>query len=226
MELNARILKARMEAGLTQDQLAAAVGMTRGAVAQWESGETRPRHTTMVKIAGATGKPLVWLESGGDLEENRIGLTVVGEVAAGMWREGTVYFTTSVQPVAASPEYPAHAQRLYKIAGTSINRVANDGEYLHAVEIHAGGVHPEHGDLVIVRRMQHGLAEYTAKTLIIANGKRTLRPESFDPDWQTDLVIDENDGSELEITDIVIGKWAPVARRRAVSKLTSDPFRI
>lgn len=64
MELKDRILEARTEAKLTQQQLADATGKSRGAVAQWESGETRPRHATLQAIANATGKSVIWLESG------------------------------------------------------------------------------------------------------------------------------------------------------------------
>ena len=77
---------------------------------------------------------------------------------------------------------------------------------------------PEHGDLVIVRRLQHGLAEYTAKTLVMENGRVFLRPESNDPDWQADIELTGNDDTEIAITDVVIAKWSPIARRRNVSR--------
>ncbi|MCI0999184.1 helix-turn-helix transcriptional regulator [Ochrobactrum sp. C6C9] len=72
MELKDRILKAREDAGLTQQQLADATGKTRGAVAQWESGKTRPRHDVLLSIAASTGRDIAWLESGVtlDIEKN------------------------------------------------------------------------------------------------------------------------------------------------------------
>lgn len=221
MELNQRIFKARSDKKMTQEQLATAVGKTRGAVAQWESGEVRPRHSTLVEIARATGKPLSWLISGiddADPSSPRIGLEVAGEVAAGMWREGTVRFEKVYEPVATHPDYPEYGQRLYRVSGNSINKIAANGEYLHAIELHEGGIQPEHGDLVIVRRMQHGLAEYTAKTLVFENGHWLLRPESYDPDWQADIEIDGDADTEIEITDIVIAKWSPIERRRKSPK--------
>ena len=221
MELNARIYKARKDAGMTQEQFALAVGKTRGAVTQWESGEIRPRHSTLKAIAAATNKPIEWLENGtGDeaLTGLRSGLQVVGEVAAGMWKEATVRFEKTFEPVAAHPDYPSHAQRLYRVSGTSINRIADNGEYLHAIDVQNGGLHPESGDLVIVRRLQHGLAEYTAKTLVVEDGRHILRPESDDPDWQADILIDGDAATEIEITDIVIAKWSPIERRRNVAR--------
>lgn len=221
MELNQRIFKARSDAKMTQEQLANAVGKTRGAVAQWESGEVRPRHSTLLAIAEATKKPMHWLVNGvgeDDPSSPRIGLEVVGEVAAGMWKEGSVRFERSYEPIATHPEYPGYGQRLYRVSGNSINKVAANGEYLHAIELHQGGLQPEHGDLVIVRRMQHGLAEYTAKTLIFENGRWLLRPESDDPDWQADIEVTGDEDTEITITDVVIAKWSPIERRRKVSK--------
>lgn len=211
MELKQRIFLARESAKLTQEQLANAVGKTRGAVAQWESGEVRPRHSTLVAISKATGKSLAWLESG--LGEETSGLLVVGEVAAGTWKEGSVTFKPYGQPVAPHPDYPAHAQRLYRVSGTSLNRIVQDGEYLHAVDLHAAHLKAEDGDLVIVRRMEHGLTEYTAKTLVRENGNWLLRPESTDPQWSDDIPLDGHDGIEIAVTDIVIARWSPLGRR-------------
>lgn len=227
MELNQRIFKARSDAKLTQEQLAQAVGKTRGAVAQWESGEVRPRHATLEAIAKATKKPLHWLINGIDTfgdQGPRVGLEVVGEISAGVWREGNYRYERKYEPVATHPDYPGYGQRLYKVAGDSINRVADSGEYLHCVELHKGGFEPEHGDLVIVRRMHHGLAEYTAKQMIWDSGRWVLRPLSDNPDWQSDIELDGDEDTEIAVTDLVIAKWSPIPRRSLVPK-PPNPFR-
>ncbi|WFS01611.1 helix-turn-helix domain-containing protein [Rhizobium tumorigenes] len=210
MELKARIYKARRDANLTQDQLADAVKKTRSAVTQWESGDVRPRHSTLVAIAKATGKPLSWLENGVDNE--RSGLMVVGEVAAGLWKEGSVEYIPRSMPVAPHPDYPPQSQRLYQVSGQSVNRVVGHGEYVHCVSVADGAIYPESGDLVIVRRTEHGLTEYTAKRLLIVDGENILRPESLEAEWQKDIVIDGNDDTQIEITDVVIAKWVPFRR--------------
>lgn len=212
MELNQRIIKARKDAGLTQEGLAEAVGFSRSAVYLWEEGSVRPRHTTIEKIASVTDKPLLWLESGIGADGG-VGLMVIGRVAAGVWKEGSVNFKAFPLPVTPHPAYPAQAQRLWEIEGTSINKLAREGEYLHAVKVIDGGVEPEDGDLVIVRRMEHGMAEYTAKVLILRNGKPYLKPESDDPEWQNEFEVTGDDSSEIEILDIVIAKWSPLGRR-------------
>jgi transcriptional regulator with XRE-family HTH domain len=210
MELRARIYTARRDANLTQDQLAEAVGKTRSAVTQWESGDVRPRHTTLVAIAKATGKPLSWLENG--VDDKRSGLMIVGEVAAGLWKEGTVEYVRKAAPVAPHPDFPAESQRLYQVSGQSVNKVVAEGEYVHCVTVIDGAISPQNGDLVIVRRTEHGLTEYTAKRFVIENGAQILRPESTEPEWQKDIVIDGNDDTQIEITDVVIAKWQPLRR--------------
>ena len=210
MDLKARIYTARKEAKLSQSALAAAVGKTRSAVAQWESGEVRPRHSTLTIIAKATGKDISWLESG--VDSSNSGLWVVGEVAAGSWREAAAMLKPYPLPVTPHPQYPAAAQRLYRITGNSVNREVRDGEYVHCVELHTGDVRPVSGDLVVVRRVTHGLAEYTAKRFLRIDGKSILRPESDDPEFQEDIVLDEDAAAEITITDIVIAKWKPISR--------------
>ncbi len=212
MNLNQRIAKARADARMTQEELANAVKKTRGAVAQWESGDVRPRHSTLAAIAAATGKSMHWLESG--IDETNVGMRVVGEIAAGTWREGSVEFRQYGQPVAPHPEYPAHAQRLYKISGNSVNRFVSDGEYVHTVDVTSGAISPEPGDLVVVRRNEHGLSEYTAKRFVVENGQKLLRPESHDEAWQADIVLTGNDETEIQIVDVIIAKWSPLRRSR------------
>lgn len=212
MDIKQRIVKARKEAGMSQDQLALATGKSRSAVAQWESGEVRPRHKTIVQIAEATSKPLLWLESG--VGDGGVGLMVIGKVAAGVWKEGSVSFSPYDIPYSPRSDFPAHAQRLYEVEGTSINRLAREGQFLHAVSVQESGVKPEDGDLVVVRRMEHGMAEYTAKVLVRAGDDYVLKPASDDPEWQTEIKFTGDDSTEIEITDVVIGVVAPIFRRR------------
>lgn len=193
---------------MTQEELAAAVGKTRGAVSQWEAGDVRPRHSTLAAIAKVTGKPLIWLESG--IAEEAVGLLVVGEVAGGVWKEGSVEYIPRGVPVAPHPEYPAEAQRLYQVRGNSVNKLISDGEYAHCVRL--GSIELLNGDLVIVRRSSHGLCEYTCKRYLVVNGKRILRPESNDPAWQEDIEINGDESVEIQITDVVIAKWSPLRR--------------
>ncbi|WP_238403990.1 helix-turn-helix domain-containing protein [Gordonia desulfuricans] len=55
---------AREYAGLTQDQLSDALGVSMATVQRAESGKTSPRRPTIIAWAFATGVNLAWLETG------------------------------------------------------------------------------------------------------------------------------------------------------------------
>jgi transcriptional regulator with XRE-family HTH domain len=63
-ELASRIRTARLAQGLTQDQLARAVGVTRSAVAQWETGRAGQVGGNLARIARALGTSAAYLLSG------------------------------------------------------------------------------------------------------------------------------------------------------------------
>lgn len=49
------IREARKAKGLSQDQLAKMIGVTQGAVAQWENGLTHPSFEVLPKLSAALG---------------------------------------------------------------------------------------------------------------------------------------------------------------------------
>lgn len=53
--LGDRIRKARVLAGLTQAELADAVGVTQAALSRWEHAESEPRASQLIALAAATG---------------------------------------------------------------------------------------------------------------------------------------------------------------------------
>lgn len=69
-----RLRKAREFAGMTQDELADAIGISRRTVTTYEHGGTRPSRVIIRGWALATGVPVDWLTSG-DAVSNWISLT-------------------------------------------------------------------------------------------------------------------------------------------------------
>lgn len=59
-----RLAVAREYVGLTQAELAERLGVTTATVQRAESGKTKPRRTTFMSWAMATGIDLHWLETG------------------------------------------------------------------------------------------------------------------------------------------------------------------
>ncbi len=57
-DLAAMLIRARAEAGLTQEQLAERMGTKQEVVARWESGRVLPSTRTLMRLARATGNTL------------------------------------------------------------------------------------------------------------------------------------------------------------------------
>jgi transcriptional regulator with XRE-family HTH domain len=65
-DIGTRIRAARRDRGLTQDDLADQVGVSRSAVAQWETGRTGQVTGNLSRIAGALGVAVEYLMVGDD----------------------------------------------------------------------------------------------------------------------------------------------------------------
>lgn len=64
VDLAARIRAARLAQGLTQDQLARAVNVTRSAVAQWETGRAGQVGSNLARVARVLGTSAAYLLTG------------------------------------------------------------------------------------------------------------------------------------------------------------------
>ena len=60
MDININLKKARQIANLTQGKLATAVGSSKSAISEYESGIKTPSLQVIQAIASATNKPLCW----------------------------------------------------------------------------------------------------------------------------------------------------------------------
>lgn len=65
-----RLLDARVTAGMSQTQLAAAANIAPGQVNRYEAGKNTPRPHVMAKLAGALGVFPEWLATGGGARES------------------------------------------------------------------------------------------------------------------------------------------------------------
>ena len=64
MQLNERIILARKQAGLTQEQLGEALGVSRQAVSKWESGQANPDVGYIIKLCELLELSADWLLTG------------------------------------------------------------------------------------------------------------------------------------------------------------------
>ena len=77
-ELGSRIKRAREAAGLSQNDLAKSLGVTPGAVSQWETGYSGPKRGLLDSLAKALNLPLTEL-----LTSPRAGMLPVRQASAG-----------------------------------------------------------------------------------------------------------------------------------------------
>ncbi len=65
MDMATRVRVARQRAGMTQSQLAERIGVSRGAVANWEVSERpRPSASNLMEVATMTEVSVEWLATG------------------------------------------------------------------------------------------------------------------------------------------------------------------
>lgn len=106
MGIGERIKTARKQCGLSQVELAKAVGRSQSAVAEWETGDTEPRRNIVEKIATALGVSALWLEIGG-VGESSSGERYEAPLPAS---EGAVGAAPDLVPVYAAAPSEHHAE--------------------------------------------------------------------------------------------------------------------
>ncbi len=71
MKLPEKILYCRKRAGLSQEELAGRLGVSRQAVSKWETGEAQPELSKLAPLAAELGVSVDWLLSDAEPEEPR-----------------------------------------------------------------------------------------------------------------------------------------------------------
>lgn len=150
-----------------------------------------------------------------DASLSQIKIYILGEVAAGVWVEETMSLSMadaveSVFP--ADPRYPIDAQYDLVVRGTSIDKIAREGDLLRCIDVVKAGIEVRDGDLVICRRTRGQLVEVTAKRVRRrAAGAMELWPESTDPRWQEPILVGGDDAG-IEVIAICTFTYAAIGR--------------
>lgn len=210
-----RIKELREKAGFSQYKLADLVGTTAATIQRIETGKRPLSEKWARAIADALGLQVAEI-FGNILPANPIGIQVIGEVAAGVWKEHEQVDEQKYPPVpiAFDPRYQPETQFALYVRGESMNLTIGNGEFAICVQWREIGRGPRDGDLVVVERRRDGLVESTIKRVMIKAQKLFLMPESSDPKWQTPLELElpgglEND--EIVLVALVIGRYQPLA---------------
>lgn len=220
LALGKRLKECREAARLSQSQLARELGLkSREAVSQWESGKSSPENERLRSAAVLFGCSYDWLATGrgspNPTNSVVVGLNLIGDIAAGVWREISESQDMEYErvPVAPVKDYPVEAQYALKVHGNSVDRVAKDGATIHCVDVGRAGLTPREGDLVCVERNRAGLREMTVKRIRMGAEGLELWPESNDPAHQEKLSYKPPRGSgEVIIKAIVIGSFTAIPR--------------
>lgn len=238
----ARILSRLDALGLSERGAAEKSNLSAAAIRNIREGKSQsPRLETIRKLAPTLKVSPEWLAFGGDeaIEAAKeataalppASLPVVGEVAAGRWLEADDHVDVPLyDPVPVQPDtrWPVEAQYGLVVRGTSLNRVAIDGDILACVDAIAARYQPREDDLVIVEMTRNAglLRQMTAKRYMRQGTHIELWPDSDDERWQTPIIIPlpeeglsslmEDDDGRIEVRIKAMVTWIhrPVQKRR------------
>ena len=102
IEIANRLVQLRKDSGLSQEELAARIGVSRQAVSKWERAEASPDTDNLILLARLYGVSLDDLLNIGDA-----GLVPVGTAAPG---EGTALMESGGQALPEAPVVPTHSR--------------------------------------------------------------------------------------------------------------------
>ncbi|MCW2317233.1 SOS-response transcriptional repressor LexA (RecA-mediated autopeptidase) [Rhodoblastus acidophilus] len=168
-----------------------------------------PTLATIEKLASELKTSPEWLAYGVRPQPHRE-VPLLGEVAAGVWRTVDATFCATTAPVSIPPlpEYPIDAQFDLLVRGTSLNRIARDGDLLRCVSTTKADIAARTNDIVVVERYrkQEGEVETTAKRFKRADGRYELWPASDDPKWNGPIVVEQNrdDKNEAVLINAIV----------------------
>lgn len=232
--LNRNRLRALMkERGISARALSRAAGLNESGVRDVLSGKSRdPGTATLAAIARALNVGLDELLAGVEVSANTarslgrpIGrrVPVMGEVAAGLWREASPLHTDDASEFLAIdlPGYENAQLYALKVSGPSMDLVYPPGRYVVVAPAAEAGLRV--GDHVIVERYRAGLVEVTIKEIGYDGARVLLIPRSSHPDFQTPIAMSGGDGDQdaPRVIGIVVADFARRDRPPARSSPTS-----
>lgn len=197
-----RLKAARMSAGfVSATDAIKAHGWKGSTYRAHENGQNQFDPSAARAYAAAFNTTASWLLTG----EERIGgglgfaqlpderIFVKGRVAGGEWLEERIRVAIPAYESIFPPDsrFPIEAQFDLSVHGESLNRFAQDGDFLRCLDLDLANAKIRDGDLLIVeRRTGQGLTEITARRLREAASGPVLSFESDNPCFHDMIALD------------------------------------
>lgn len=203
-----RISEIRRSRGWSQQRLAEALGTTQQQIARYESGARDPRADVVVRIAdalGSTVSELLGFDSG-EVEPAAAApsrqVPLVGRIAAGTPREAIAQADRSHETLTSLAD--AHPEAYWlRVSGNSMNKLFPDGTLV----LIDPNERVRNGDVGVV--FVDG-EDATLKRVYFDDGRITLHPESYDPDYRDRTICADDPGApEVRIAGKAITYTAP-----------------
>ncbi|CAN5731973.1 LexA family transcriptional regulator [soil metagenome] len=177
MSTHIRIKEGRRRLGMSEQQFADAIGVTRGAVQQWEKANgTAPKRTTQPRVAQVLGLSVAELMTGSNVSSGadmRGEVPLVSEVEAGRYTAiGNFKPRSGLELVPVTVQVKRHTFAL-RVYGDSMISDSNDSFPAGSLLIVEPDLEAQPGDYVIVKNAE---GETTFKQLIKDGGEFYLKP--------------------------------------------------
>lgn len=156
MSIGRRIAHARKEASLSQQAVADRFGISRAAVAQWESGDTHPGMTKLEGLAQVLDVRLEWLATGKGAKRAGGGEAPISEsqrmAPLLSWEASAAWPDRPSPPGGAHPPLVTHAETGVRVFALAIEDESMSPEFAPGDHVIVDpDVTPQAGDFVVAR---------------------------------------------------------------------------
>lgn len=203
--------KLRVDAGLSQAALADLAGTTQPQIQRLEKskrGLTKDWAERLAPHLKVDPQEILFPEQ--TLSARVVVAPVLGTIQAGIWVEAHIDQEPGRMPIVDTDGYDAKDLYVLRVKGDSMDQFVKDGGYVVCVDIVNAGISFRSGMIVHVQRTRFGgeLIETTLKEVLISGREISLIPRSSNSAHKA-VRLDENDGDEIEVKGLVLGRYDP-----------------
>lgn len=206
----------------TQAEVADAVGIARSTLTAYEKGHDKPGRDTLIALAEYYGVSMDAILSNSPTVApiHTTQIEVRGDVQAGVWREAIEWPAVDWYAITVPIDTAYQGFHRYglKVCGQSMNKVFPDGSVVVVINFGDLGRLPKTGDFVVAVQRDSKTDQYEATVKAVQirdDGTVILWPQSWDPAFQTPVILPLHDGGDsaetpdVMIQALVVGSYQP-----------------